>query len=203
MAETDNRVQLTQRFEEALVYAFRLHAAQRRKGSGAPYISHLLGVAALVLEDGGDEDEAVAALLHDAVEDQGGQAAAAEIRRRFGERVAAIVLACSDADTQPKPPWLKRKARFLQTLDTLPADALRVLAADKLYNVRSLLRAYRLEGEGAWARFRGGREGTLWYYRQALRGLAARGGGPLVDELREALGALEALMAADVEDDAD
>lgn len=203
MAEDGNRVQLTQRFEEALVYAFRLHAGQRRKGSGAPYISHLLGVAALVLEDGGDEDEAIAALLHDAIEDQGGQAAAAEIRRRFGQRVATIVEACSDADTQPKPPWLERKKRFLQTLDTLPADALRVLAADKLYNVRSLLRVYRLEGEAAWTRFRGGREGTLWYYREALRGLAARGSGPLVDELRRALETLETLVAGGVADDAD
>ncbi len=203
MSEQGNGVQLTSRFEEALGYAFRLHGAQRRKGSGAPYISHLLGVAALVLEDGGDEDEAIAALLHDAVEDQGGQAAAAEIRRRFGERVAEIVLACSDADTVPKPPWLERKEQFLRALATVRADALRVIAADKLYNARSLLRAYRLQGEAAWARFRGGREGTMWYYRQAVLELEARGGGPLVEELRRAVEALEALVAGGLESDAD
>ena len=120
------------RSAEALVYAARLHAGQTRKASGTPYVAHLLGVASLVLEAGGDEEEAIAALLHDAVEDQGGAAVRQEIRQRFGDRVAAIVDGCSDAETVPKPPWRQRKERFLASLHEADAAVLRVAAADKL-----------------------------------------------------------------------
>jgi GTP pyrophosphokinase len=180
-------------FKEALIYAAELHAGQARKGSGTPYIAHLLSVAALVLEDGGDEDEAIAALLHDAVEDQGGDAARQEIRRRFGERVVAIVDGCSDAETLPKPPWRARKEQFLASLHTASPSVLRVTAADKLHNARSLLQAYRQQGESLWARFRGGKEGTLWYHRAATRALGERLDSPLVEELGRVVDEMETL----------
>jgi GTP pyrophosphokinase len=181
---------------EALAYAARLHAGQRRKGAGTPYVAHLLGVTALVLEAGADEDEAIAALLHDAIEDQGGAAVRDEIRVRYGARVATIVDACSDAETLPKPPWRERKERFLASLEEAEPAVLRVVAADKLYNVRSLLRAYRQQGEALWARFRGGREGTLWYHREAARILRARGRGWLFEELAEAVKELHDVVGA-------
>jgi (p)ppGpp synthase/HD superfamily hydrolase len=153
---------LTERFDEALVFASRLHASQVRKGTTIPYLSHLLGVASLVLEAGGDEDEAIAGLLHDAVEDQGGQPTLEEIRRRFGDRVAAIVEACTDADTTPKPPWRQRKERYVAHIAGAPADARRVSSADKLCNARAILLDYRILGETLWGRFSGGKDGTLW-----------------------------------------
>jgi GTP pyrophosphokinase len=184
---------LTERFEEALRYAHQLHAGQMRKASEVPYVAHLLGVAALVIEDGGDEDEAIAALLHDAVEDQGGAETRQEIRRRFGDRVTAIVDACSDAETMPKPPWRERKERFIASVPYLSDGAVRVTAADKLHNARSLLRQYRQSGELVWERFRGGREGTLWYYREVLDALARRSDGELVEELERVVAELEEL----------
>jgi (p)ppGpp synthase/HD superfamily hydrolase len=156
---------MTSRFCDALVYAAELHANQLRKASNVPYIAHLLGVTAIALEHGADEDEAIAALLHDAVEDQGGQATAEEIRRRFGERVIAIVLGCTDADTIPKPPWRERKERYIAHLDSGNPSIFLVSAADKLYNARSIVADYRRVGEVVWTRFNGKREGTLWYYR--------------------------------------
>ena len=127
-------------FDDALVFASRLHAGQLRKGTPVPYVAHLLAVTATVLEHGGDEDEAIAALLHDAVEDQGGAATRAKIRRRFGENVAAIVDGCTDADTIPKPPWQQRKEAYLAHLvgETSPSVRL-VSSADKLHNVRSII----------------------------------------------------------------
>lgn len=155
---------LTQRFEDAFVYATRIHAAQIRKGSGIPYISHLMGVASLVLEHGGDEDEAIAALLHDAVEDQGGDARRQDIRARFGERVAQIVDGCTDAETIPKPPWRARKEIYIAHLDEASPSVRLVSSSDKLHNSRAILADYRTHGEALWNRFSGGRE-TLWYYR--------------------------------------
>ena len=183
------------RFEEALVYATQLHAAQRRKGSDIPYVAHLLAVAALVLEDGGGEDEAIAGLLHDAVEDQGGAPTRAEIRRRFGDRVTAIVDGCTDADTVPKPPWRARKERYVAHVKEAPADVRRVSAADKLHNARAILADYRAQGEALWSRFKGGREGTLWYYRAligAYREAATEPSG-LLDELERVVSKLERL----------
>jgi (p)ppGpp synthase/HD superfamily hydrolase len=155
-------------FESALKYASRLHAKQARKGSNAPYISHLLAVAAIALEHGATEKEAIAALLHDAVEDQGGQATLDKIRHRYGKRVAGIVAACSDTDELPKPPWKCRKEAFVKRLRTEPYSVRLVVAADKLHNVRDVLRNYRIHGDDIWSQFKGGRDGTLWYYRAVV-----------------------------------
>jgi GTP pyrophosphokinase len=124
-----------------------------------------MGVASLVLEAGGDEDLAIAALLHDVVEDCGGAPMLKQVRRRFGKRVAHVVDGCTDADTEPKPPWRERKEKYLRHLKTADADTLLVSAADKLNNIRSILSDYRAIGESVWSRFNAGREGTLWYYR--------------------------------------
>jgi (p)ppGpp synthase/HD superfamily hydrolase len=186
-------MRLSERFRSALDYAASLHAAQMRKGTPVPYVAHLMAVSSLVLEHGGDEDEAIAALLHDAVEDQGGAATAGEIRRRFGDRVADIVLGCTDTDTYPKPPWRPRKEAHLERLRSAPSSVLLVAAADKLHNARAMLVEYRQQGENVWTRFNGGREGTLWYYRATLELLYGRAASPLVDELARAVGDLEAL----------
>lgn len=190
------KTQLTARFSQALAYAVDLHATQVRKGSDVPYAAHLLAMAAIALENGADEDEAIAALLHDAVEDQGGAAAREEIRRRFGSRVAEIVDGCTDAEVIPKPPWRPRKENYLERLKQAGASVRLVCAADKLHNVRSLLQDCRLHGESHWQRFSGGRDGTLWYYRQAVDTLVAAGSTPLVDELVRAVAELERMASA-------
>lgn len=143
------RTELTPRFEAALVYASQVHAGQKRKGTEIPYIAHLLSVAGIVLEEDGDEDEAIAALLHDAVEDQGGQARLEDIGSRFGDRVAEIVEGCTDADTIPKPEWQERKERHLAHLRGASSSVLEVSAADKLHNARAILAGYRIHGESA------------------------------------------------------
>lgn len=155
---------LSERFEAALIYASQLHANQRRKGTTIPYISHLLGVASLVIEDGGDEDEVIAALLHDAPEDQGGLSTLDEIRVRFGERVAAIVEGCTDTFNTPKPAWRKRKEDYLLHLAGASLQVVRVSLADKLHNARAILRDVRRDGAHTFTRFNGGKGGTLWYY---------------------------------------
>ena len=162
---TQRRIKLGPRLLRAFEFAAKKHAGQTRKASTIPYIAHLMGVASLVLEAGGDEDLAIAALLHDVVEDCGGAPMLKEVRRRFGERVAKVVDGCTDADTYPKPPWRERKESYLRHLAAADADTRLVSAADKLNNVRSILSDYRQVGEFVWARFKGGREGTLWYYR--------------------------------------
>ena len=161
-------IKLGPRFLRAFQFAAEKHAAQTRKASTIPYIAHLMGVASLVLEGGGDEDLAIAALLHDVVEDCGGAPMLKDVRRRFGKRVADVVDGCTDSDTDPKPPWRERKENYLRHLQRADAGTRMVSAADKLNNVRSILADYREIGESVWARFHGGREGTLWYYR-ALR----------------------------------
>lgn len=153
---------LTERFEAALVYAAHLHAEQRRKRSSVPYVAHLLGVTSLVLEDGGDEDEAIAALLHDAVEDQGGLETLQEIKQRFGSEVAEIVDALTDAYSEPKLPWKGRKQAYISSIRSASPSAIRVSLADKVYNARATLSDIRREGEAGWRRFNGGKEGTLW-----------------------------------------
>jgi (p)ppGpp synthase/HD superfamily hydrolase len=184
---------LTSRFSDALVFAAALHARQRRKVSGAPYLAHLLNVAGIVLEYGTSEDEAIAAVLHDAIEDQGGPVARAEIRRRFGDAVTVIVDGCSDTDTIPKPPWQQRKEAHLAALKNASASVRLVTAADKLDNARSLAAALRSRGAAAWELFRGGREGTLWYYRAVLDVLSTTGVTPLLEELDRAIGEVERL----------
>lgn len=187
---------LSARFSEALVFAARLHAAQVRKGGDTPYVSHLLAVAALVLEQGGDEDEAIAALLHDAVEDQGGKPVREVIARCFGERVAEIVDGCTDADTIPKPPWRERKEAYVAHVRHASPSVRLVSAADKVSNARAILADYRQVGEAVWARFKGGREGTLWYYRALIAAFREAGPTPLVDELDRVVTELERLAAA-------
>jgi (p)ppGpp synthase/HD superfamily hydrolase len=164
-AQRKRRIKLGPRFLRAFSFAAEKHKGQTRKASTIPYIAHLMGVASLVLEAGGDEDLAIAALLHDVVEDCGGAPMLKEIRRRFGKRVAKVVDGCTDADSDPKPPWRERKETYIRHLKTADADTRLVSAADKLNNVRSILSDYRAIGESVWSRFRGGREGTLWYYR--------------------------------------
>ena len=158
-------VKIGPRFLRAFEFAAQKHAGQVRKASTIPYIAHLMGVASLVLEAGGDEDLAIAALLHDVVEDCGGAPMLKQVRRLFGQRVAEVVDGCTDAYEIPKPPWRERKEGYLRRLKKENADARLVSAADKLNNIRSILADYRTVGESVWSRFNGGREGTLWYYR--------------------------------------
>jgi (p)ppGpp synthase/HD superfamily hydrolase len=187
---------LTRRFEDALVYATQAHEGQRRKESDVPYVAHLLAVCALVLEDGGDEDEAIAALLHDVVEDQGGAGRAAEVRRRFGDRVADIVVACSDTDVRPKPPWRPRKEAYIAHVRTAPDAVRRVSLADKVHNARTILADYRVVGEDLWKRFSAGGDDQIWYYESLVDALRREAGSRLLDELARVVAALKALRAA-------
>jgi (p)ppGpp synthase/HD superfamily hydrolase len=184
---------LSSRFEDTLIFATRLHANQSRKGNEVPYIAHLLAVAAMVLENGGNEDEAIAALLHDAIEDQGGAATREELRRRFGDAVTAIVEGCTDTETNPKPEWRQRKEAYLRRLPTESPSVLLVSAADKLHNARTILNDYRLIGEKVWSRFTGGKDGTLWYYRAVVETLKTVWTSPLVEELERVVLGLEKL----------
>jgi (p)ppGpp synthase/HD superfamily hydrolase len=184
---------LGRRFREAFLYAARMHAAQTRKKTVVPYIAHLMSVSALVLEAGGNEDLAIAALLHDVVEDCGGKPVLEEVRRRFGSRVAHVVDGCTDSYTAPKPPWRERKLEYLQHLEQADSDVRLVSTADKLHNARSILADYRKCGEAVWQRFRGKRNGTLWYYRALTDELRRRNKNPLVDQLQLAVNELEIL----------
>jgi (p)ppGpp synthase/HD superfamily hydrolase len=181
------------RFNQAFLFAAEKHASQTRKKTDVPYISHLMSVASLVLEAGGGEDEGVAALLHDVVEDCGGHPVLEEIRQRFGDRVAEIVKGCTDAYTLPKPPWKQRKLEYLEVLRRAGEDVRLVSAADKLHNVRSILADYRREGDSVWERFSGRREGTLWYYRAVLDVLRQGKTNRLVEELERVVTELETL----------
>ena len=183
---------LSARFEEALTYAARLHRKQMRKGTDIPYVSHLLAVASIVLEYGGDEDEAIAALLHDGPEDQGGSRVLDEIRESFGPRVASIVEACSDSMTESpddKEGWRERKERYIRHLrETTDQSVYLVSVADKLHNGRAIASDVRSFGPSVWGRFKGGREGTIWNYRALLGAYEARAHDDrvkrAVDELR-------------------
>lgn len=174
---------LTSRFDEAFRYAHEIHGTQTRKGSGAPYIGHLIGVASIVLEDGGSEDEAIAALLHDAAEDQGGRSRLDDIRNRFGDIVAQIVEDCTDSWTEPKEPWIERKQAYIQHARRLSGSSLRVSAADKVHNAYAILRDLRNIGERAWERFNATPDDVLAYYESLVRAFRESGGGVLVDEL--------------------
>ena len=183
------------RFHKALVFAARKHARQTRKKTAVPYFAHLMSVAALVLEAGGDEDLAIAALLHDVVEDCGGKPMLKEVRHRFGRRVAHIVDGCTDSNTYPKPPWRQRKIEYLKHLRTADADIRLVSAADKLHNVREILKDYRSLGEPLWERFKGKRDGTLWYYRALIKEFRRRKTNHLVSELARVIADLEKLTS--------
>lgn len=186
-------LQLEARFTQALDYALALHGRQLRKGTHIPYIAHLLSVAALVIEDGGDEDQAIAGLLHDAPEDQGGMKVLEEIRDRFGERVAFIVDACTDTYESPKPPWRVRKEQYMSRLPELPLEVWRVSLADKLHNLRSIRSALYEHGDQVWERFNGGKDGTLWYYRSILHIFQQKDFSPMVGEFSRTLSEIEHL----------
>jgi (p)ppGpp synthase/HD superfamily hydrolase len=174
---------LTERFDEALAYASRVHREQCRKGTDTPYISHLLGTAAIALENGADEDQAIAALLHDAVEDQGGAARLADIRARFGERVAEMVDHCTDTDIEPKPPWRARKEAYIASLARKPTASLAVSLADKTHNAGAIVADLASVGEVVWDRFTGGRDGSLWYYNSLVTAFRERIGGAGAERL--------------------
>jgi (p)ppGpp synthase/HD superfamily hydrolase len=186
----------TEKFERALVYASRLHRNQNRKGTHVPYITHLLAVAAIVGENGGTENEVVAALLHDAPEDQGGEATLEDIRARFGDEVAKVVAGCTDTYEDPKPPWRERKETYVAHLSGAPGSVRLVSSADKLHNARTVLSDYRALGEDLWNRFNGGREGTLWYYRAIVDSLRNGDEDPVVEELDRVVTELERLAGA-------
>lgn len=184
----------SERFDQALLLANDLHRTHMRKGGGIPYMSHLMSVAALVMEDGGSEDEVIAALLHDAVEDQGGAETLAKIRTQFGDEVAEIVDACSDTDVEPKPPWRARKEAHIAHLKDASDAVHRVILADKLHNTRTMLVDLSVEGDAMWQKFTTGREGTMWYVRSVYAVLAERRTGGLVDEFRRTIDAVEHMI---------
>jgi (p)ppGpp synthase/HD superfamily hydrolase len=203
------RTSLGERFQRAMILAADLHARQVKKGGhNIPYISHLLGVTSLVIEAGGDEDMAIAALLHDAVEDQGGRPTLERIRAEYGERVSHMVEACTDSEIEPKPPWLERKKAYVgHVREHADSEVTLVSAADKLHNVRAILADFREIGDPVFDRFKGRKDGTLWYYRAMVdafrdamvrNGLTqhARGNQRLLDELDREVTKLESLVAA-------
>jgi (p)ppGpp synthase/HD superfamily hydrolase len=187
---------LSTRFEDAFQYAARAHAGQTKKGTRTPYIAHLMAVTALVIDDGGSEDEAIAALLHDVVEDHGGRPRLDDVRRRFGDRVAEIVEGCTDSFETPKPPWLERKRAYVEHTRRAGPSVVRVSAADKLVNVSTILRDLRRAGSDVWKRFAVGPTDVAWYYTEMTAALRAAGGGVLVDELAKATEELRALAGA-------
>lgn len=186
---------LSSRFEDALVLATRLHSSQLRKGTEIPYVSHLLGVASLVLEHGGNEDEAIGGLLHDAVEDQGGIETLDRIRDQFGTSVADIVDQCTDAYTEPKPPWRERKEAYIAAIPAKSPSARLVSCADKLHNARAILSDYRQIGDALWDRFNADTEGILWYYKSLAKAFEDAGRSALTDELRRVVDEIEITSA--------
>ncbi len=177
----------TGRLDEAFAFARHLHRDQVREGTAIPALAHLMAVSALVMEHGGDEDQAVAALLHNAAEDQGGLATLQAIRERFGGPVAAIVSDCTEAWTDPKPPWRARKEAYLAALPGKPRRSLLVALADEVHNAETIAADYRALGNALWPRFRVGREGVTWYYSELAGAFADLLPGPLADRLRRAV----------------
>ena len=182
-------MKLSYRFEDALLMATRLHANQKRKGADIPYVSHLLAVASLVLEEGGTEDQAIAALLHDAVEDQGGRDTLERIREEFGEDVAKIVDECTDDYDNPN--WRKKKENYIVSIAHKSPMARKVSVADKLHNARSILIDYRSIGEELWDRFTGGKDETMWYYRSLVEAFETHDNSRIVAELRRVVEEIE------------
>ena len=181
------------RFVEAVAYAAEAHAGQVRKQTSIPFLAHLLAVAAIALEDGADEDVAIAALLHDVAEDAGGEARLDDVRVRFGERVAAIVAGCSDTFETPKPPWRARKEAYLAHLETADEDVLRVSLADKVHNARAIVLDYELVGDELWGRFNPDSD-QLWYYRSLAEVFERRRPGVRAGELRQLVGELATVL---------
>jgi len=193
------REQFHQDFEAALAFATRLHAGQVRKETDIPYISHLIGVAGLVLEYGGGRDEAIAALLHDAIEDQAAEYAGgstrlrSDIRAQFGERVLCIVEGCTEEQTRPKPPWMQRKKRYIDHVSKVNDSTRLVSCADKLHNARAIVSDLRVLGEALFDRFGGGKEGTLWYYRSLANTFLELGNRRMAEELDRTVQEMERL----------
>ena len=186
---------LSSKFDQALQYATLIHAGQSRKATEIPYLAHLLGVASIALEYGAGEDEAIGALLHDAGEDAGGLGRIADIRGCFGEAVAAIVEGCTDAVVVPKPPWRQRKEDYIAHVPHASASVRLVSASDKLHNSRSIQRDYRRLGEALWSKFKGGKDGTLWYYRALIDAFRQAGTNELIEELDRVVTETERLAA--------
>jgi (p)ppGpp synthase/HD superfamily hydrolase len=193
-----NAIVLTDRFDRALLYATHVHGGQVRKGTSIPYVAHLLAVAATVLEYGGSEDMAIAALLHDAVEDQGGEPRLADIHNRFGDRVADIARSCSDSVVntsagQQKEGKRTRKTRYIEHLEMADKETLLISLSDKIHNARSILRDLRKPeiGTTVWARFKSPKEETLWNYRELANAFQRLLPGQLADELVEIVIVLE------------
>ena len=194
----------SERFEDALGFAHRLHRKQTRKTSGAPYVAHLLGVAALVIEDGGGEDEAIAALLHDSLEDQarhypgGRQQLAADIGERFGAEVLRLVEALTEPGSAPgekRARWREHRRQYIEQIVTQDAAVRRISTADSIYNVRSLTRDYLRMGDELWTRFlTRSRDDQLWAYDSLARVLRAAGSGGLAEELNRAVAELFAAV---------
>jgi len=184
------------RVVDAMTLMCELHADQVRKGSGEAYISHTMAVAAITAQYGGDEDQFIAALLHDAVEDQGGRPTLERIREAFGDRVAGLVLGCTDADEQPKPPWRGRKEAHLRKIAHAPPDLRLILAADKIHNARTIIQGLREAGPAVWDRFKGGREGTLWYYDQMQQALGRDWEHSILLELADTIERLRSAAAS-------
>jgi (p)ppGpp synthase/HD superfamily hydrolase len=183
------------RLIDALGVAARLHAMQRRKGSEIPYLAHLLGTCSIALDYGADEDEAIAALLHDAIEDVQPTEDARAAVAKFGERVLHIVEGCTDSDQHPKPPWHARKQAYVNHVAEADASVLLVSSADKLHNARSVVADLRQHGASTWDRFTGGQDGSLWYYRALVDAFRANPAhhSPLVDELDRTVTEMERL----------
>jgi GTP pyrophosphokinase len=185
---------LTARFDDAFRYAHEVHATQTRKGAGTPYVAHLMGVSSIVLDDAGTEDEAIAALLHDAAEDRGGRERLDDIRVRFGAAVARIVEDCTDSWETPKPPWADRKRAYVEHARALQPSSLRVSAADKVHNAYAILRDLRNVGESVWDRFNASADDVIAYYQSLVRAYREAGGGHLVDELERIVRGIEREM---------
>lgn len=185
---------LTSRFDDAFAFAHELHKSQTRKGTPVPYLGHLMGVSSIVLDDGGSEDEAIAALLHDAAEDAGGRGTLEKIRGRFGDGVARIVEDCTDSWSEPKEPWAERKRRYVEHARRLPLSSLRVSAADKVHNAYAILRDLRNDGERVWERFNAKPDDVVAYYHGLVRSFREAGGGRLVDELERIVRGIEREM---------
>jgi (p)ppGpp synthase/HD superfamily hydrolase len=184
------------RFTKAFAYAARLHGGQTRKGTNKPYIGHLMSVTSIVIAYGGDEEMAIAAMLHDVVEDAGGLMRLHEIRKKFGKRVGRIVDGCTDAYGEPKPPWLERKAKYIARVAGEADDTRLVSAADKLSNARDILEDVRAGGDKAFEHFQGKKDRTLWYYRTLVNVFREAGANPLVRELDRVVTELERLAAS-------
>jgi len=194
MAKLERRYRLGKRFDDALLHALRLHRKQQRKGNNVPYAAHLLGTAGLVLDFGGDEAQAMAALLHDAAEDHGGRPRLAKIRKRFGADVARMVEDCTDTLEKVKPEWRPRKEAYIASLPGKRARSLLVSAADKLDNARAIVADLRAHGAGTLDRFSGKRD-TLWYFQALVEVFDELGVGPVADELAVAVKEMVALAA--------